>query len=131
MASPRYDTALIVGAGAGLSASLARLFSREGIRVALAARNIDKLTDLCKETGAQAFACDATDLTEVTSLFEEVERRIGAPDVVVFNASGRTRGGLGRPGKGWALGACNASNMSSRFVLAANMRSKAGTCSTL
>jgi NAD(P)-dependent dehydrogenase (short-subunit alcohol dehydrogenase family) len=92
MASPRYDTALIVGAGAGLSASLARLFSREGIRVALAARNIDKLLDLCKETGAQAFACDATDLTEVTSLFEEVERRIGAPDVVVFNASGRSRG---------------------------------------
>ena len=47
---------------------------------------------MCKETGAQAFACDATDLAEVTSLFEEVERRIGAPDVVVFNASGRTRG---------------------------------------
>ena len=92
MASPRYETALIVGAGAGLSASLARLFSREGIRVALAARNTDKLTDLCKETGAQAFTCDATDLTEVTRLFEEVERRIGAPDVVVFNASGRTRG---------------------------------------
>ena len=46
MASPRYETALIVGAGAGLSASLARLFSREGIRVALAARNIDKLADL-------------------------------------------------------------------------------------
>ncbi|MFZ2105465.1 MAG: SDR family NAD(P)-dependent oxidoreductase [Roseiarcus sp.] len=92
MASPRYETALIVGAGAGLSASLARLFSREGIRVALAARNIDKLTDLCNETGARAFACDATDLAEVTSLFEEVERRIGAPDVVVFNASGRTRG---------------------------------------
>jgi NAD(P)-dependent dehydrogenase (short-subunit alcohol dehydrogenase family) len=92
MASPRYETARIVGAGPGLSASLARLFSREGIRVALAARNTDKLTDLCKETGAQVFACDATDLTEVTSLFEEVERRIGAPDVVVFNASGRTRG---------------------------------------
>jgi NAD(P)-dependent dehydrogenase (short-subunit alcohol dehydrogenase family) len=92
MASPRYETALIVGAGPGLSASLARLFSREGIRVALAARNTDKLTDLCKETGAQVFPCDATDLTEVTSLFEEVERRIGAPDVVVFNASGRTRG---------------------------------------
>src|ERR1700719_3353255 len=55
MASPRYETALIVGAGAGLSASLARLFSREGIRVALAARNTDKLTDLCKETGARRF----------------------------------------------------------------------------
>jgi NAD(P)-dependent dehydrogenase (short-subunit alcohol dehydrogenase family) len=92
MASPRYETALIVGAGAGLSASLARLFSREGIRVALAARNTDKLSDLCKETGAPAFACDAADTAQAASLFEAVERRIGAPDVVVFNASGRTRG---------------------------------------
>ena len=92
MASPRYETALIVGAGAGLSASLARLFSREGIRVAVAARNIDKLTGLCKETGAQALACDAAAPAQAPSLFEEVERRIGAPDVVVFNASGRTRG---------------------------------------
>ena len=92
MASPQYETALIVGAGAGLSASLARLFSREGIHVALAARNIDKLALLCEQTGAQAFACDAADPAQATSLFEAVERRIGAPDVVVFNASGRTRG---------------------------------------
>jgi NAD(P)-dependent dehydrogenase (short-subunit alcohol dehydrogenase family) len=92
MASPRYETALIVGAGSGLSASLARLLAGEGMRVALAARNTDKLADLCKQTGAQAFACDAADPTQVAGLFEEVERRIGVPDVVVFNASGRTRG---------------------------------------
>jgi NAD(P)-dependent dehydrogenase (short-subunit alcohol dehydrogenase family) len=92
MASPRYETALIVGVGSGLSASLARLLAREGMRVALAARNADKLIDLCAQTGAQAFACDAVDPAEVASLFEEVERRIGVPDVVVFNASGRTRG---------------------------------------
>jgi len=92
MASPRYETALIVGVGGGLSASLARLLAREGMRVALAARNADKLTDLCAQTGAQAFACDAVDPAQVVSLFEEVERRIGVPDVVVFNASGRTRG---------------------------------------
>src|SRR5271170_1840241 len=92
MASPRYETALIVGAGSGLSASLARLLAREGMRVGLAARNADKLADLCKQTGAQAFACDAADPAQVASLFEEVERRIGVPDVVVFNASGRTRG---------------------------------------
>jgi NAD(P)-dependent dehydrogenase (short-subunit alcohol dehydrogenase family) len=92
MASPRYETALIVGAGSGLSASLARLFVREGMRVALASRNADKLADLCKEMGAQAFACDAVEPVQVASLFEEVERRIGVPDVVVFNASGRTRG---------------------------------------
>jgi len=92
MASPRYETALIVGVGSGLSASLARLLAREGMRVALAARNADKLADLCKETGARAFACDAVDPAQVAGLFEEVERRVGVPDVVVFNASGRTRG---------------------------------------
>ena len=92
MASPRYETALIVGVGSGLSASLARLLAREGMRVALAARNADKLADLCNQTGAQAFACDATNPAQVASLFEEVEHRIGVPDVVVFNASGRTRG---------------------------------------
>jgi NADP-dependent 3-hydroxy acid dehydrogenase YdfG len=37
METIKYKTALIVGAGEGLSASLARLFTREGIRVALAA----------------------------------------------------------------------------------------------
>ena len=94
MASPQYETALIVGVGSGLSASLARLLAREGMRVALAARNTDKLTDLCAQTGAQAFACDATDPAQVASLFEEVERSIGVPDVVVFNASGRARGPL-------------------------------------
>jgi NAD(P)-dependent dehydrogenase (short-subunit alcohol dehydrogenase family) len=92
MASPRYETALIVGAGSGLSASLARLFSREGLRVALASRSIEKLAPLSAETGAEAFACDAADPARVERLFEEVERAIGVPDVVVFNASGRTRG---------------------------------------
>ena len=44
---PAYKIALIVGAGEGLSASLARLFAREKIRVALAARKIEKLGALC------------------------------------------------------------------------------------
>ena len=94
MEARKYKTALIVGAGEGLSASLARLFSREGIRVALAARQTDKLGPLCKETGAIAYACDATSLDDVNRLFAAVERDCGAPDVVVYNASGRTRGAL-------------------------------------
>jgi NAD(P)-dependent dehydrogenase (short-subunit alcohol dehydrogenase family) len=89
---PQYKTALIVGAGEGLSASLARLFAREGIRVAVAARNVDKLDALCRDTGATAFACDATDPAGVARLFEAVERDVGVPDVVVYNASGRARG---------------------------------------
>src|SRR5438034_72238 len=56
------ETALIVGAGSGLSASLARLFAKEGMRVALAARDTSKLASLVKETSAYPLACDATEL---------------------------------------------------------------------
>ena len=52
--------ALIVGAGAGLSASLARALAAEGYTIALAARSVDKLDDLRAETGANAFQCDAS-----------------------------------------------------------------------
>ena len=92
MEIPKYKTALIVGAGEGLSASLARLLARQGIKIALAARQIEKLGALCTETGARAFACNATDADEVERLFGLVEREIGAPDVVVYNASARAPG---------------------------------------
>ena len=92
METSKYKNALIVGVGAGLSASLARLFARQGIRVALAARSIEKLGALCTETGARAFACDATKADEVERLFGLVEREIATPDVVVYNASARARG---------------------------------------
>lgn len=94
MTTLRNQIALIAGAGSGLSACLARLFSREGMRVAAAARNTGKLAALSAETGAQTFACDVVDPDQVARLFEEVEGRIGAPDVVVYNASGRLRGPL-------------------------------------
>ena len=94
MPTPRPEIALIVGAGSGLSASLARLFSREGMRVAIAARNTANLAALSAETGAQSFACDAADPGQVARLFEDVESRLGMPDVVVYNARGRLRGSL-------------------------------------
>ena len=62
------------------------------VRVALAARNVDKLATLARETGAETFACDASRRGGVERLFGDVEGRIGAPDVVIYNASGRTRG---------------------------------------
>src|SRR6185295_11854861 len=92
MEKPSYSKALIVGAGSGLSASLARLFAGRGIKVALAARSVEKLGALCTETGARAFACNATDPSGVERLFGLVEREIGTPDVVVYNASARARG---------------------------------------
>jgi NAD(P)-dependent dehydrogenase (short-subunit alcohol dehydrogenase family) len=82
-------SALIVGAGAGLSASLARLFARQGMRVALAARDAGKLAALARETGATAHACDASKPDDVVQLFAQLDV---APDVVVFNASNRARG---------------------------------------
>jgi NAD(P)-dependent dehydrogenase (short-subunit alcohol dehydrogenase family) len=87
-----YRTALIVGVGSGLSASLARLFAKNGMKVALAARRAASLGDLAKEIGAKAFACDSTDKGQVAKLFSDVEAALGTPDVVVYNASYRTRG---------------------------------------
>ena len=88
------EIALIVGAGPGLSASLARLFKKEGMKVALAARNIKKLGNLLKEIGGRAYACDASVPNEVENLFESVSKEIGAPTLVVYNASGRVRGSI-------------------------------------
>jgi NAD(P)-dependent dehydrogenase (short-subunit alcohol dehydrogenase family) len=92
MPKPTYETALIVGAGRGLSASLARQLAGKGLRVALAARDAEKLAPLCAETGAKAFACDAVEPDQVARLFTAVEAATGAPDVVVYNASARARG---------------------------------------
>jgi NAD(P)-dependent dehydrogenase (short-subunit alcohol dehydrogenase family) len=89
-----YSTALIVGAGSGLSASLARLLARQGIAVALAARDADKLRPLAEATGGRAYACEATEEAEVAALFESVTADLGAPDVVIYNASARARGPL-------------------------------------
>jgi NAD(P)-dependent dehydrogenase (short-subunit alcohol dehydrogenase family) len=86
------ETALIVGAGSGLSAALARLFSREGMRVGLAAREVGKLDALIKATSAKAWPCDATDAGQVNALFAAFEKELGPPDLVVFNAGYRTRG---------------------------------------
>ncbi len=87
-------SALIVGAGSGISASFARLLAREGYKVALAARNTAKLADLQSETGASALACDATDPAQVVALFGSVVGEMGVPDVVLYNASARARGPL-------------------------------------
>ena len=90
----QFNTALIVGAGAGLSASLARVLTGEGIKVALAARSTDDLADLAKETGAQTIACDATKHADVEKLFSALDAGFGAPEIVIYNASYRTRGPL-------------------------------------
>lgn len=86
------ETALIVGTGPGLSASVARLFAREGMQVAVAARDTGKLGGLAEETGARAYTCDVLKQDEVDGLFTAVSGDLGEPDVVVYNPSYRTRG---------------------------------------
>jgi len=92
MTQLEHQTALIVGAGQGLSAALARLFSKQGFQMALASRDTVKLQPLCKETGAIAIDCDVADANQVAHLFEQVDKRLPPLDVVVYNPSARSRG---------------------------------------
>lgn len=92
-------TVLIVGAGSGLSAAVARRFAREGMQVVLAARSVEKLEPLEAEltalSGGRAplsLACDASDPGDVAALFERCDAAPGAPTVVVYNPSFRVRG---------------------------------------
>jgi NAD(P)-dependent dehydrogenase (short-subunit alcohol dehydrogenase family) len=85
-------TALIVGAGSGISASFARQLARDGYTLALAARNTAKLAALATETGASLHACDAADPSSVDRLFAAVDRDFPKLDVCLFNASARAPG---------------------------------------
>lgn len=86
------ETALIVGAGSGLSASFARRLAKENIRVALASRDTGKLAGFAADIDARCFACNCSDPEEVDGLYEWFDREFGVPTVVLFNASGRVRG---------------------------------------
>jgi NAD(P)-dependent dehydrogenase (short-subunit alcohol dehydrogenase family) len=89
-----YKSVLIIGAGAGISASVARQLAQAGLKIALAARNTEKLATLAAETGALSVATDAADPGSVAKLFETVDAAFGPPEVVLYNASGRLRGPL-------------------------------------
>ena len=86
------ERALIVGAGSGLSAAIARKCAGEGMDVVLAARDTQKLSALAQETGATTIACDASRAEEVDKLFAAVDAGGDRLDLVVYNASGRARG---------------------------------------
>jgi NAD(P)-dependent dehydrogenase (short-subunit alcohol dehydrogenase family) len=89
---PTYRTALIVGAGPDLGAALARRFAKQGLQVAVAARDAARLAPIAVETRGVAFAADAGDPASIAKLFDDVDAELGPPDVVVFNPSARVRG---------------------------------------
>jgi NAD(P)-dependent dehydrogenase (short-subunit alcohol dehydrogenase family) len=86
------ERALIVGAGSGLSAAIARRCAQDGMDVVLAARNIDKLAPLARETGAAVITCDAADPAAVDALFTAVDAGGTRLDLAIYNASARARG---------------------------------------
>jgi len=87
------EVALIVGGGPGISASCARLFSQQGMQVAVAARDTGKpaLQALAQDHGVTILHCDASEPASVASLFEAVTQRLGSPRLVVHNIDGRPR----------------------------------------
>ena len=87
-------TALIVGAGKGLSAAFARRLSDNGYKVALAARDIDKLCGVASDCNAICKACDCSDPQSISALYEWADSELGDLSLVLFNASGRLRGGI-------------------------------------
>jgi NAD(P)-dependent dehydrogenase (short-subunit alcohol dehydrogenase family) len=86
------QNALVVGAGDGISASFARALAKDGVKVGLAARRTDKLSALRAEIGGTVFGCDVAQPNQVARLFEEVDRELGAIDIVHYNPSYRARG---------------------------------------
>src|SRR4030088_2512924 len=89
---PGRERAWSVGAGSGLSGSLARRCAREGMDVVLAACDTQKLAALAGETGATRTACAASRAADVDRLFAAVDAGGERLDLVVYNASGRARG---------------------------------------
>ena len=83
------ESVLIVGAGSGLSASLARLCYSKGMKVVLASRNIEKLKDIKNEIKGETFSCDSSNTESVSNLFKKVDELIGTPNLVIYNASSR------------------------------------------
>ena len=96
--SSTHEVALIVGGGPGISASCARLFARNGMRVAVAARTPDKpvLQTLATATGARLYAADASEPADVAALFKQVTGDLGALRLVVHNIDGRVPGIFGK-----------------------------------
>jgi len=88
------ETALIVGAGEGLSASLAGVFANNDMKIVLAARDIKKLKPLANKISAETITCDVSDINSVISLFELTDKLIGTPNLVIYNPSLRVKGSI-------------------------------------
>ena len=86
--------AVVVGAGPGLGSAVARRFAAAGFAVALARRRPEELSGLAAEIGGKAYACDAAERDSVEALFAAIDKDLGGPQVVVYNAGAYQPGGI-------------------------------------
>ena len=80
--------AFIIGAGPGLGLALARCFIGAGMYTGIAARSGERLQAMYKELGSQVttYSCDVTDEENVSQAFGQLQKDLGVPDLVVYNA---------------------------------------------
>lgn len=86
--------AFIIGAGAGISGAFASKLQSQGYKVAVAARNMNRLKELAQSINALPLEVDAGDPSSIELAFAKVEDLLGVPDVVLYNPSARIRGDL-------------------------------------
>ena len=92
---PLFDisnkTVIITGASSGLGVTFAEFLASRGANVVISARREDKLVELEtkileRDQSAMSIPCDVTDSSQVTSMFNEVEKKFGRIDIIVNNA---------------------------------------------
>ena len=78
---------VVTGVGPGNGLSISRKFAQEGYRLALLARNEERLRELAKQVhGAEVYAVDVSDLEGVAAVFERIRDTLGPVEVLVHNA---------------------------------------------
>jgi NAD(P)-dependent dehydrogenase (short-subunit alcohol dehydrogenase family) len=83
--------ALIVGVGGATGAALSRRFAQGGYRVAMIARNAERLAELETQIPrSRGYTCDVADLDRLGEVVELVQTELGAPHVLIHNAVGAT-----------------------------------------
>jgi NAD(P)-dependent dehydrogenase (short-subunit alcohol dehydrogenase family) len=123
--------AIVIGAGPGLGAAVARRFAREGFHVGVVARKRETVEPLAQAIAGRAYVADTGDAAQVAAVFADIRKDLGAPDVLVYNTSAFKMGGILEVSpedfeQCWKVG-CHGGFLCAREVLPAMVERGAGT----